>query len=193
MREPWGGIASLALLGTTLAPAPSCCRGPAPVPMQPLDGGDIQQAGSLAHEHMTHEQWQRMALSSGWTPGEGMLILSAAAAASVCAQPGLSCGMLSSKTPSGQACPSRTRSLTVWPSAPPPQTWPSGERGRKPSLPCWSSEGPCITGLARQAGGGPCKIPHPWAALFGLVGFTWLNAALYTELDHVYNLKDGEQ
>lgn len=70
MREPRGGIASLALLGTTLAPAPSCCRGPAPVPMQPLDGGDIQQAGSLAHEHMTHEQWQRMALSSGWTPGE---------------------------------------------------------------------------------------------------------------------------
>ncbi|GAB4820622.1 hypothetical protein N2152v2_007668 [Parachlorella kessleri] len=43
--------------------------GPVPLPVAPLPtGGDIQQAASL--QHMTQEQWQRMAVSSGWSPGK---------------------------------------------------------------------------------------------------------------------------
>ena len=124
---------------------------------------------SLEKEHMSHEQWRAMALSSGWSPGEGgrgprsgeggsPIQLCLALNYIDCCQLGAwLLSMALARTPRQSVVKplSLRRPHPCAPCPPgPPQTWPSGGPGRKHTQRCLSSERHC-TGCG--AAGGVCS------------------------------------
>ena len=112
----WGGEAACAWSGSDAAcccvrPLPCCCSASAPGPMVAVGAsGDMPQP---ANDQQTPEQWLRMALASGWSPGEEGAPL-----------PGLLLCL--------------AQALTL----PPPvcaQSYPRSGRWRRPLAPCSSS------------------------------------------------------